>query len=200
MTFPVECTGSSSSGLLEQFFEGGSFATLSSPPLPRVWCLRAHPGRWSSCTRTPVGCSVMRVHELMAPAPRRIWITQSAFDAANLLDHQNSAIVVVDLSGLPVGLVTQAAISREATHHPDRWSKVRCAHVMEALTCRLGPEDSIECVLAQYRDGGPRPLLVFSGDNPIGTLYPEDVLASSPQLESSHSHPASHPSALVSDA
>lgn len=122
----------------------------------------------------------MQVYELMSVAPRRIWMTQSLPDAVSLFDHQNPAVVVVDLQNRPVGLITKAAISREATNSPDRWSKVRCAHLMEPLTNHLRPDDSIEGVLALYRDGGPRPLLVFNGDHPIGVLYPEYVLASTP--------------------
>ncbi|MGJ9372078.1 CBS domain-containing protein [Nesterenkonia sp. CF4.4] len=114
----------------------------------------------------------------MSAAPRSIWMTQSLPDAVSLFDHQNPAAVVVDLRGHPVGLITKAAVSREAGKNPDRWSSIRCAHLMEPLTSRLRPDDSIEGVLALYRDGGPRPLLVFNGDHPIGVLYPEYVLAS----------------------
>ncbi|MBE1514413.1 hypothetical protein [Nesterenkonia halotolerans] len=49
---------------------------------------------------------------------------------------------------------------------------------MEPLTHRLSPDDSIDGVFACYRDGGPRPLLVFNGDHLTGILYPEYVLAS----------------------
>lgn len=122
----------------------------------------------------------MQVQDLMSGAPRRVWTTQSLPDAVDLFDHQNPAVVVVDLRDHPVGLITKAAVSRTAAKQPDRWSTIRCAHLMEPLTSQLRPDDSLEGVLALYRDGGPRPLLVFNGDHPIGVLYPEYVLASTP--------------------
>lgn len=122
----------------------------------------------------------MQVLELMSVAPRSVWVTQSLPDAVSLFDHQNPAVVVVDLREKPVGVITKAAISHEAARNPGRWTRMRCAHLMAPLTCRLRAEDSLEEALAHYSGYGPRPLLVFDGDDLIGVLYPEYVLAATP--------------------
>lgn len=124
-----------------------------------------------------------RVDELMSALPRTIWTTQSLTDAVSLFDHATPAAVVVDLAGRPVGLITKAAVAREAARRPTQWSRTRCAHLLEPMTTRLRPDDALEGVLAQYRDGGTRPLLVFNGSHPVGVLYPEYVLASTPASE-----------------
>ncbi|MBE1515165.1 CBS domain-containing protein [Nesterenkonia halotolerans] len=116
----------------------------------------------------------------MSAVPRSVWMTQSLADAVSLFDHQTPAGLVVDLRDHPVGLITKAAVARVAARNPDRWSRIRCAHLMEPLTSWLHPDDSVQRALACYRDDGPRPLLVFNGDHPTGMLYPEYVLASTP--------------------
>lgn len=123
------------------------------------------------------------VKELMSALPRTLWVSQSLSEAVGLFDYETPAVVVVDPQDHPVGLITKAAVSREAARHPSRWSSIPCAHLLETITAELRPDNSLEEVLAEYRARGTRALLVFNGADPISVLYPEYVLASTPSSD-----------------
>ncbi|MFD1346727.1 CBS domain-containing protein [Nesterenkonia halotolerans] len=116
----------------------------------------------------------------MSPPPQCVWMTQSLTEAVSILDARAPVAVVVDSRARPIGLLTKAAISREAARNPARWGRLRCLDLVDPWTLTLRPEDPLEEVWFHDRRRGPRPLPVFDDHHIVGLLYPESVLVSTP--------------------
>lgn len=115
------------------------------------------------------------VRQLMSPVERAISVTQSLDEAARLVCETQAPAVLVDLSHQPVGLITESSLAAVAARDPERWSRRRCACLVQSAADFLTPEESIESVLGRYRDGEATPLLVLEGNRAVGILHQDDV-------------------------
>ena len=114
------------------------------------------------------------VHELMSPVDASVSHTQSLHDAAQGM-VPGGAMVVLDLSHRPIGLITEDDLTVIAGQDPRGWEKRRCAHLMRPVEGSLSMEHPVEAVLRRYRQGETFPMLVFNADSVVGILYPSAV-------------------------
>ena len=116
------------------------------------------------------------VRELISPLAATVWWTQSVEDAARHIEADAEAVVVLDLSNRPVGVITQADVDQITSQHPQTWAKKRCACLARSSEHRVRPEHSIEGVIWRYQQEDIQPLLVSNGDEAVGVLHPGAVL------------------------
>ncbi len=115
------------------------------------------------------------VRELMSPIERAIMVTQSLEEAEGLVSGTEAPALLLDLSHKPVGLITESSLAAMAAQDPERWSRRRCACLVQSPADFLTPEESIESILGRYRDGEVKPLLVLKGGQAVGILHQDDV-------------------------
>jgi predicted transcriptional regulator len=122
---------------------------------------------------------VTYVSDLMSPITSAVSVTHSLADAAQLVSGEDNAVLVLGLSNLPRGLITEADVARIVAEHPETWQKKRCACVIPEEFESVRPDHSLEDVVDLYRAGGARPFAVIKGERAIGILYPHLVFAES---------------------
>lgn len=115
------------------------------------------------------------VRDLLSPIRQVLWGTQSLEEAALRLDAEGEAVVVLNLSARPMGLLTKADVDLLAQREPKTWRRKRCACLMPASLTHLQLSDSLEDVIACCQSGRITPLLVFDGGQAVGIIYPSTV-------------------------
>lgn len=122
-----------------------------------------------------VGLPTARVRDLVSPIGPTLWGTQSLEEAAQRLSASGGAVVVLNLSSRPVGLITESDLDLIAKQEPETWKRKRCACLMRSSPVHLQMGDSLEDIITCYQPGQIRPLLVFDATEAVGIVYPNTV-------------------------
>ncbi len=117
---------------------------------------------------------MFEMDEIMAPLGATILGTRSLADAARVLEHSETA-VVLNLSYRAIGLITRADLSRLQEQDPDGWSRRRCAGVIRSGDQPIQRSTSIRELLLNSTLDSTRPLLVLDHEEPAGIVHPEAI-------------------------
>lgn len=116
------------------------------------------------------------VRDFLRPAEPSVCSTQSLEAALQAMFRADSEHVVVrDMRGCPIGVITREDIRTFKAALPTAWSQRRCAQAVVSMPAVLRPEDSPKACVQYYRDHGIRPLVIFDGKEPVGLLHPTEV-------------------------
>ncbi|MBE1513551.1 hypothetical protein [Nesterenkonia halotolerans] len=116
------------------------------------------------------------IDEIMAPLGATILGTRSLADAARVLEHSETA-VVLNLSYRAIGLITRADLTRLQEQDPHGWPRKRCAGVVHPGDQPVQRSTSIRELLLNSRLDSTRPLLVLDHEEPAGIVHPEAISA-----------------------
>ncbi len=117
----------------------------------------------------------MRACDLASPISHTLWMTQSLSEAAARLADDSEAVVVVNFSSQPIGVITEADLKDIAAREPNSWTWKRCACLVPELRRWVRPDASLTDILAWYQREQVWPLLVFDGQRAGGIIYPSTV-------------------------
>ena len=107
---------------------------------------------------------------------RSLLPSDSALEAARMMrEHDISAIVVLDESGLLVGIVTERDLARRVAAEDRQASSFRLAEVMSAQPHTIAPGASPYDGLEQMRKQRVRHLPVVEGGRVVGMMSMRDL-------------------------
>lgn len=115
------------------------------------------------------------VADLMRPCDPIIAATLSMRRAAEIICLCDEAFAAVELNGEVIGILSAEDIVHAAQHNATGWQTQPCASGISTDQAALAPHHSVAEVLAEYRTGGIRPLLVCHRNTAVGMLRPAEV-------------------------
>lgn len=118
----------------------------------------------------------MQVRELVSALSPTLWSTESLEEAGRRIAAGAESVVVLNLSGHPIAIITESDLQHLASEEPRTWRRKRCACLAPSKLPRVYAEDSPERVITYYREDRIRPLLVYEGHQVIGIVSPGAIL------------------------
>ena len=115
------------------------------------------------------------VREMTSPIGPRVLPSQMLEHAAHEIAVWSEPVVVMDASGKPLGIITEADLDTAASNAAENWRTIPCGQLTESSELFLSADDPLESVLQNYQQGQIRPLVVLNGHEPVGVLHPTTV-------------------------
>lgn len=120
----------------------------------------------------------MKVKEVMTPAAKAIWITESLADAAKeMWEHDCGALPIIKDGRKVVGMITDRDICMATAMRDRKPSQISVEEIMNKCVYAAAPDEDVEHALQTMREHKIRRLPVLNPDGELdGILSMNDIV------------------------
>jgi CBS domain-containing protein len=119
----------------------------------------------------------MKVKEIMTPAPKAIWLTESLADAAKMMWENDCGVLPVIKDSQVIGMITDRDICMATTMRDSHPSAISIEEVMTGDVYGVDPEETVEHALQTMQEFQVHRLPVINPEGELeGILSMNDVV------------------------